>query len=134
VLDSSVVIKWFTKEEGSQSAVRILDSFNDESLSIIISDLTFHELANALRYKPDFSPNDVKRCVSQLLELELEVRRLDDELLSESISISFDGGVSFYDAVPVGIAKIEKIPCVTADKKTQFLPLSRKAYPVKLLE
>lgn len=134
VLDSSVVIKWFSKEEGSLSAVGLLDSLLDGSIAILLSELAFYETANALRYKPDFSSEDVERCISKLLQLRLEIRRLDDTLLRETAKISFDGRVTFYDAVPIGIAKLEKIQCITADKETQFLPLSRRGYPVKLLE
>lgn len=133
VLDSSVLVKWFTKEEGSSSALEILDKLTEGSLLVVISDLTLYEVANALRYKPDFSSEEVKHCISSLLELELEVRELDEKLLSEIAEIAFDGEVTFYDAVPVGIARIEKIRCITADKKTQFVPLSRKGYPIRLL-
>ena len=134
VLDSSVVVKWFTKEEGSPSAIRILDSFTNGSLNLTISALTFYEVANSLTFKPDFSNVDVERCVSHLLQLELEVRELDNALLKESTKIAFDGKVTFYDAIPIGIARLEKTECITADRKTQFLPLSHKGYPVKLLE
>jgi len=134
VLDSSVVVKWFTKEDGSPSALRILDSFTNGSLTIMISALTFYEVANALTFKPDFSNEDVERCVSHLLHLELEVRELDDALLKESAKIAFDGKVTFYDAIPVGIARLEKVQCITADRKTQFIPLSRMGCPLRLLE
>jgi len=133
-LDSSVIVKWFTKEDGSPAALRILDSFTNSSLSVMISALTFYELANALTFKPDFSNEDVERCVSHLLQLELEVKELDDALLKESAKIAFEGKVTFYDAVPVGIAKLEKTRCITADRKTQFLPLSQLGYPIRLLE
>ena len=138
VLDSSVIVKWFTKEEGSASALKILDSFSggggEAPLLISVSELSFYEVANALGHKPDFSSENVRRCVSRLLELELEVRKLDQALLSESSKIAFDCQVTFYDAVPVGIAKLEKTVCVTADRKTQYLPLLGKGYPIKLLE
>jgi len=134
VLDTSVVIKWFTKEEGSSSATRILDSFANGSLQVAVSALTFYEAANALRYKRDFSSEDVQRCISYLLEMELDVRGLDVGLLVESLRIAFDGNVTFYDAVPAAIAKLEGVQCITADEKSQFTPLSRRHYPIKLLE
>jgi predicted nucleic acid-binding protein len=134
VLDSSVIVKWFTKEERSDEAIRILDSLTDASLPIAVSELTFYEVANALRYKPGFSTEDVRHCISCLLQLELEVRKLDEALLGEAAKIAFDGNVTFYDAVPVVIAKLERVHCVTADRITQFLPLSRRGYPIRLLE
>jgi predicted nucleic acid-binding protein len=89
------------KKKGSIPALRILDSFNDDiSTSIIVSESTFYEVANALRYKPDFRNEDVQHCVSYLLQLELEVKTLDNALLKESAKIGSDGQVTFYDAVP----------------------------------
>jgi predicted nucleic acid-binding protein len=105
------MVKWFTNEEGSPSALRILDSFTNGSISVMISALTFYEIANALTFKPDFSNGDVERCVSNLLQLELEVRELDDALLKESAKIAYEGKVTFYDAIPVGIARLEKTQC-----------------------
>ena len=134
VLDSSVIVKWFTKEEGSLLALELLDSFTDGSLAILASELTFYEVSNALRYKPDFSSEEINRCVSHLLGLQFEIKKFDNTLLRETSRIAFDGGVTFYDAVPVAIAKIEKAHCITADRKTQFTPLSRKGYPIRLLE
>jgi len=135
VLDSSVIVKWFTKEEGSSSALKLLDSFTEAgSLEITISELAFYEVANALRYKPGFSSEDVERCISNLLELELDVKKLDGPLLLESAEAAFVGKVTFYDAVPAAIAKLEGIQCITADVKSQFLPLSLRRYPVRLLE
>jgi predicted nucleic acid-binding protein len=134
VLDSSVIVKWFTREEKSQNAVQLLDSFVNGSLSIIVSDLAFYEVANALVFKPDFSREDMEGCISRLIDLDLETVKLDEILLGESSRIAFVGRVTFYDAVPVGIAKLRKLHCLTADRKTQFGPLSRKGYPIELLE
>jgi len=48
--------------------------------------------------------------------------------------LAFDGKVTLYDAVPVAIAKLEGMQCITADAKSQFPPLSLKRYPIRLLE
>ena len=111
-----------------------MGSITNSSLTVKVSALAFYEPANALTFKPDFSNEDVERCVSHLLELELKVRELDNVLLKESAKISLDGKVTFYDAIPVGIARLEKTQCITADRKAQFLPLSQKGHPVRVLE
>lgn len=60
VLDSSIIVKWFTKEEGSLLALELLDSFINGYLTILESELIFY-VANALRCNPDFSSEDLNR-------------------------------------------------------------------------
>jgi predicted nucleic acid-binding protein len=133
VLDSSIIVKWFTKEEGSLLALELLDSFINGYLTILESELIFYEVANALRCNPDFSSEDLNRLHLSPIRTGIPNRKFDDVLLRETARIAFGGGVTFYDAIPVGIAKIEKVNCITADKKTQFTPLSQKGYPIRLL-
>ena len=134
VLDSSVIVKWFATEDGSEKSISYLDSFIKGSLSIAVSELVFYEVANALRYNPDFTPSDVKSSVEHLLNLKLDAKSLNAKLVKESAEIAFDCNVTFYDAVPIALAKIEKVQCITADRTSQFARLSPKGYPVKLLE
>lgn len=134
VLDSSVVVKWFTAEDGSERSISYLDSFTRGSLSIVVSELAFYEVANALRYNPDFTFMDVRSSVEHLLNLKLDVKSLDTELVKESAQIAFDCNVTFYDAVPVALAKIEKVKCITADRTSQFAKLSPRGYPIELLD
>lgn len=134
ILDSSVIVKWFTREEGSDKSTALMDSFVTGSISILVSALVFYEAANALRYRPDFTPRDVESSIGHLLNLGMDVRGLDSKLVEESTRIAFDGGVTFYDAVPVAIAKLEKVSCITADRESQFAKLSPLGYPVQLLE
>ena len=134
VLDSSVIVKWFATEDGSEKSISYLDSFIKGSLSIAVSELVFYEVANALRYNPDFTSSDVKSSVEHLLNLKLDAKSLNAKLVKESAEIAFDCNVTFYDAVPIALAKIEKVQCITADRTSQFARLSPKGYPVKLLE
>lgn len=134
VLDSSVVVKWFTREDGSEEATELMSSFVSGSLSILVSGLVLYEVANALRYKPDFTGKDVEHSIEQLLRLELDVRNLSPDLVKESTKIAFDGDVTFYDALPVALAKLERVQCITADRLSQFARLSNRGYPIQLLE
>ena len=134
VLDSSVIVKWFTTEDGSEKSVSYLDSFVKGSLSIVVTELVFYEVANALRYSPDFTPTEVKSSIDHLLNLKLDAKSLSAKLAEDSAEIAFNCNVTFYDAVPVAIANIEKVQCITADRTSQFAKLSPKGYPIRLLE
>ena len=133
VLDSSVIVKWFTQEEGSDRAVELMESFVRGSLAILASSLSLYEVANALRYKSDFKAEDVRNSLAQLMSLRLEVKALTPRLVGEAARIAFEGNVTFYDALPVALAQLEKTSCITADRSTQFARLSPRGYPIRLL-
>ena len=49
VLDASVVVKWFTKEEDKDLAIEYRDQFLTGEIDIALPDLILYELANVLR-------------------------------------------------------------------------------------
>jgi predicted nucleic acid-binding protein len=54
VLDSSVVVKWFSTETKSVEALKLLDSYIQGTVELTISEILICEIGNALRYKPDY--------------------------------------------------------------------------------
>ncbi|MEM2941687.1 MAG: type II toxin-antitoxin system VapC family toxin, partial [Thermoproteota archaeon] len=69
VLDASVIVKWFSIEEDSDIAVEIRDKHVEGVLSIVSPDLALYEVVNALRYNPAFNTEDLKRAVSNLMDI-----------------------------------------------------------------
>lgn len=134
VVDSSVVVKWFSgSEPGSDLAVHLRDEHIKGLRKLWASDLLFHEVANALRYKPEYNLERLREAVRALYEIHLNVRSTDEKILERAVEIAVDGEVTVYDAVPVAIAELKETVCITADDKTQYKKLKRKAYPVQLL-
>ena len=76
-LDSSVVVKWFSEEEDTEKALRIRDAFVAGQLEIIVTQLLYCEVANALRYKPDYDSERLKRAVNALTNLHMRVVEID---------------------------------------------------------
>ena len=62
VLDASVILKWFLDEDGSNIAIDIKKSHVAGIVTIVIPDIIIYEVGNALRYEPEFSPEEVNRC------------------------------------------------------------------------
>ena len=50
ILDSSVVIKWFSEEEDTATALEFREGYIQGELEIVTPDLLLYEIANALRY------------------------------------------------------------------------------------
>ncbi len=133
VIDSSVVVKWFSTETKSAEALQFLDSYIQGSVELIVSEMLFCEVGNALRYKPDYDVQKWKIALTQLFNLHMNITHLDENLATITGEIAYDGKITFYDALPVAIAENIKTVCITADEDTQYKKLQPKGYPVELL-
>jgi predicted nucleic acid-binding protein len=134
VLDSSIAVKWFSKEVDSDKAMILLKRFQSSEISICVVEYLFLEVANALRYKPLSDPNFLGKAIRLLYNLKLVSYPLTMPLIKKSSEISFDANISLYDAVPVALAEELGTYCITADRKTKYEKLIPKHYPVRLLE
>jgi predicted nucleic acid-binding protein len=133
VLDSSVVVKWFSIETKTEEALRLRDSYTQGLLQLTVSEILIAEVANALRYKPDYDTEKLRTALASLLGLHLNVIHLNENTLTRTAEIAYEGKVTFYDALPVAIAERRKVVCITADAATQYKKLQDKRYPIELL-
>lgn len=134
VLDSSVVVKWFSKENKSEEALALLDAYIQGSTAIIVSEILLCEVGNALRYKPDYDTQKLTDALTQLFNLRMKVAHLTETLMVRAGEIAYDGKITLYDALPVAIAEAHKTVCITADEETQHKKLQPKGYPIELLQ
>jgi predicted nucleic acid-binding protein len=133
VIDSSVAVKWFSEEEATPHALELRDSHTRGHITLITTPLLACELANALRYKPDYNKDRLAEAMNHFYGLHLFETAIDAHLLSRSSEIAFRGNVTIYDAIPVALAALKKTKCITADQETQYAKLKPKGYPVELL-
>ena len=133
VLDSSVVVKWFSTEIKTDEALRLRDSYIQGSLELTVSEILIAEVANALRYKPDYNTEKLREALTSLLGLHLKIIHLSEAVVTRTVEIAYEGKVTFYDALPVAIAEQRKAVCITADETTQYKKLQTKSYPIELL-
>lgn len=133
VVDSSVVVKWFSREDKTDEALKLRDSHVEGSTALWITPLLYCEVANALRYKPDYSAEKLAEAMGHLLNLHLHAAPINFSILSRAGEIAYDGGVTIYDAVPIALAEQKGTVCVTADEETQYFKLRPKGYPLELL-
>jgi predicted nucleic acid-binding protein len=133
VLDSSVVVKWFSSETKSGEALKLLDSYIQGTAELTISEILICEIGNALRYKPDYDIQKWKTALAQLYNLHMNLTHQTEDLATRTGEIAYEGKVTFYDALPVAIAENRKTICITADEETQFKKLKPKDFPIELL-
>ena len=107
-LDTSVVIKWFSKdEEDAEHANKLRRQIQDGLCDIIIPDLLFYELANALRHNPNFTAEDVQVSLDSVFDMDFEVRKVDNSVIASAIGIAFKFNVTVYDAYFLALSQLE---------------------------
>ena len=121
VLDASVGVKWFsTKDEGGlNQALAIRDSHTADEIKVMVPDLFFYEVINALVHKKSFSTVVIQSAGSSLFALGMSIVRNDARLLAETIRIARQADITVYDALYAAIAIENKCPLVTANPRHQ---------------
>lgn len=119
VLDTSVVVKWFSEhdEDDLDKALGLRSGVLEGTVSVIVPDLLFYELSNALRYNPRFTANDVKEAIQTVVDMGFEVKGIEAHIIDRAVEIAFDYNVTLYDSYFLALSQVEKKPLITADYK-----------------
>ncbi len=116
ILDASVIVKWFTKEEGREKALKYRDMFLNDEIEIVVPDLILYEIGNALRYNPSFNNEDVKSAIRSLVDLGIDIIIPTTEILDTAINLAFKYNITLYDSAYLALAEILNNTLITADK------------------
>ena len=128
VLDTSVAIKWFSEkdEDDLEKALKIREACLGKICRIIVPELLFYEIANALRYNPQFTEEDVGLAIESLLKLGLETKKFDEATMKKALALAYRMKITVYDAYFIALAENSACTLVTADyicyEKIKSLP------------
>lgn len=129
VVDSSVLVKYFAKEPGWESAEKVL-------LDVVVTlDLAVKEVANALWKKilrGEMSLDDAAKIVADLASGAIPLYR-QEPLLPRALRIAVKNRVTVYDAMFIVLAEEIGAALVTADKR-QAEAAQREGIEAELLE
>lgn len=119
ILDTSVVIKWFTPEIDNEKARAILKTFYEKEVTIIFPSLLFYELGNVLINKRISIENifEIMRKLQGLYSLGLVIEDIGLSSFRKICQNSIDYSITFYDATYITLLQKEDCEFVTADKK-----------------
>lgn len=131
ILDASVIIKWFIKEEGNEQADFYLERLNNQEIAIVIPQLLYYEVGNTLIFKK-IQKNDSDEIARKLYSLPLEVKQIGSVIFREITRIAETFGITFYDAVYVTLMTKERCEFITADRKL-FQKVNKTFSGIKLL-
>ena len=117
VIDTSVAVKWFSREPDTPAALELRDRLYRRDVRLLAPDILLYELANALRFNPRFTADDVKEAVDSVSDLGLEFRAADTELLRHAAELAFRFNVTVYDAAFLALADLSGLHLLSADEK-----------------
>lgn len=133
VVDSSVAVKWFSEEPGSEEALKLAESHVEGSIKLWATNLLYAEVTNALRSRPDYNPVRLREAVDHLFNLHLNTLPTGVGTLARAGEIAYEADVTIYDALPIAVAETRGTTCITADKETQYEKLKPRGYLIELL-
>ena len=118
LLDSSIVLKWFRKDEiWREAALNLREAYLDGHMVIFVPDLLIYEIANVLRYKPDLTQLQVQEALKSLYDMQIRMVEISHGVIMEAIQLAYFHAITVYDATFIAMAKYFKVPFITADEK-----------------
>lgn len=117
VVDASVLIKWYNLEDDTEKALQLRTDYASRQIELIAPYLMIYEIANSLRYNPDFGAEDVKSAITDLIHMQLCLQLPDETQIQRATDLAFKYGITIYDAAYLALAETSEIPLYTADEK-----------------
>ncbi len=117
VIDASVAVKWFSEEDGSELARKILQKAQAQEIKLLAPDLLLYEVGNALWKGKRVKGTDVEEALSVLQNSSLEFFSLDANLIKSSCTFIERYDLTFYDASYVALAYEWDVSLISANPK-----------------
>lgn len=129
IVDTSVALKWFFPEEGSEEAKRIL-------LQDVLGapDLLRYELTNVLTNQKIFSLGDCHKMLELLFSFRMQFFVLPEKSFFRILELCYTFKITAYDASFIALAESLQTQFVTADlklaRKVKTLPFVVSLLPL----
>ncbi|MDP6293325.1 MAG: type II toxin-antitoxin system VapC family toxin [Candidatus Woesearchaeota archaeon] len=115
VVDASVLVKLFAKEEGTNSARDLRAKHVAGEIVLVTTSLAFLEVMNGLRYARHRT-GSLQKHSADLWDLSLVVPTLSKETMARTVAIAEELSLSVYDALYLATARNLGCSLITADK------------------
>lgn len=121
VVDASVLVKLFLHEENDDKALALVQDHIAGKALIIVPELVFLEVINALRYKKQ-DVDALDKANQRLWKLQFHVEKMNAFLLKRTAELALEFNLTVYDALYVAVANNFGAPLITADKALGKVP------------
>ena len=119
VLDTSIIIKWFTQEKGFEKTNYIFDELKTGKIKIYLPELVKYEFGNALLKGKKLVHHKAKFVLKTFYKLPFIFATDDLRLTHLSYQIAQKLNITYYDACFLALAKLKKATVITANPKHQ---------------
>jgi len=116
VVDASVVVKWYTREDQRDQALDLRRAHMNGELFLLAPTLLIYEVANALRYNQSLTPEDQEHAAAALFLIGIEYVSPTQEQMMKASQLAYRYDTTIYDAVYLSLAIQQDISLVTADR------------------
>ena len=119
VTDASIGVKWFSykNEDNVDLALEIRNKQFQNKIEIIVPDLFFFEIMNALFKKKGFTGDIVHLSFETLYCMNLNIIYPGKEIINIAIDISDKTKLTFYDSLYIAVAIGEEALLLTEDRE-----------------
>ena|SRR3989338_5809416 len=126
VIDSSIAVKWFVDEEGSEKAVELLKLHQVRKINLYAPESIVLEVVNGLFFKAKFSADELILVVEKLYLFDLNLLPLRQTSVLSTVKVMFKEKIASYDALFIAVAQELDCPLVTNDRKHHVKKMYRK--------
>ena len=119
ILDTSAVVKWFSREKGTAEAEDWLKLLERGEIEIYLPELVKYELANALLKGKKLSFKEAELALRIFCRLPLIFVEENFEMARLSYKFAEKLAISYYDACFLALAKTQGTTLVTANPRHQ---------------
>lgn len=115
VLDTSVAVKWFSRERGHKEAKDLLRKLETKEIFLITSDLLLCEVGNALFKGKGLNALEVNEALFLLRELPINFFNLDPGRIERTTALMEKYDITFYDAIYASLSQEFNAPLISAN-------------------
>ncbi len=116
VIDTNVIVKLFLKEEYSDFALKLKDSYLAGKTDIVVNSLMKYEFINVLKYKK-FSSAEIKLALQAIADYDFQIEEFSYPIADLTSDLAVKYNISSYDASYVALASSLGYTLYTSDTK-----------------
>jgi len=117
VIDASVAIKWYNIEADTEEALKLRAAYAAGRVDIAAPYLIAYEVANSLRYNPNFGEMDAISAMNDILDMQIDLRLVDRDQIEKSFELAYKHGMTVYDSTYMALAETGDMTLYTADER-----------------
>lgn len=115
LIDTSVVVKWFAPEEGSEKAKILLDLVYKKDSQLILPNFAQLELINVLKTGKKFNHAQIDQAINNFYDLNPHFVEIERKHSVEISALMETTKIASYDAAFIILAQLWRTPVFTAD-------------------